>query len=224
MALFSRDPKVIRDQLMAVLLAGRDTTAATLSWTMYELSNYPEIWRKLRSRVLERVGPHAAPTYEDIKDLTCLTHALNETLRLYPAVPYNVRSCLQDSTLPGKPGQPDIAVLKGDHVLYSTLVMQRRRDLYPPVSENFADPAVYSPERWEHWTPKPWQFIPFNGGPRICIGQNFAMTEMAFTLVRLLQRYERIEYRGDWAAQYLKADIVGCPGLGVPIALYEAKW
>jgi cytochrome P450 len=93
MALFSRDPKVIRDQLMAVLLAGRDTTAATLSWTMYELSNYPEIWRKLRSRVLERVGPHAAPTYEDIKDLTCLTHALNETLRLYPAVPYNVRSC-----------------------------------------------------------------------------------------------------------------------------------
>lgn len=93
MALFSRDPKVIRDQLMAVLLAGRDTTAATLSWTIYELSNYPEIWRKLRCRVLERVGPHAAPTYEDIKDLTCLTHALNETLRLYPAVPYNVRSC-----------------------------------------------------------------------------------------------------------------------------------
>ncbi|PTB72894.1 cytochrome P450 [Trichoderma longibrachiatum ATCC 18648] len=223
MALFSRDPKVIRDQLMAVLLAGRDTTAATLSWTIYELSNYPEIWRKLRCRVLERVGPHAAPTYEDIKDLTCLTHALNETLRLYPAVPYNVRSCLQNSTLPGKPGQPDIAVLKGDHVLYSTLVMQRRKDLYPPVSDKFADTAVYSPERWEHWTPKPWQFIPFNGGPRICIGQNFAMTEMAFTLVRLLQRYERIEYRGDWAAQYLKADIVGCPGLGVPIALYEAK-
>lgn len=44
-----------------------------------------------------------------------------------------------------------------------------------------------------------------------------------FIVVRLLQRYERIEYRGDWAAQYLKADIVGCPGQGVPIALYEAK-
>ncbi|RFU78135.1 hypothetical protein TARUN_4067 [Trichoderma arundinaceum] len=212
-ALFSRDPKVIRDQIMAVLLAGRDTTAATLSWTMYELSNYPEIWRKLRSRVLERVGPDAAPTYEDIKDLTCLTHALYETLRLYPAIPYNVRTCRQ----------PDIATLKGDHIVYSTIAMQRRKDLYPPVSETFADPAIYSPERWEHWTPKPWQFVPFNGGPRICIGQNFAMTEMAFTLVRLLQKYERIEYRGDWAAQYLKADIVGCPGQGVPIALYEAK-
>lgn len=93
MALFSRDPKVIRDQIMAVLLAGRDTTAATLSWTIYELSNYPEIWRKLRSRVLETVGPEAAPTYEDLKDLTCLTHALYETLRLYPAVPFNVRTC-----------------------------------------------------------------------------------------------------------------------------------
>ncbi|KAL7947325.1 cytochrome P450 [Trichoderma barbatum] len=213
LALFSRDPKVIRDQIMAVLLAGRDTTAATLSWTLYELSNYPEIWSKLRNRVLETVGPEAAPTYEDLKDLTCLTHALNETLRLYPAVPFNVRSCRQ----------PDIATLKGDHILYSTIVMQRRKDLYPPVSDAFADPAIYSPERWEHWTPKPWQFVPFNGGPRICIGQNFAMTEMAFTLVRLLQRYERIEYRGDWAAQYLKADIVGCPGQGVPIALYEAK-
>ncbi|KAL7913384.1 cytochrome P450 [Trichoderma velutinum] len=223
MALFSRDPKVIRDQIMAVLLAGRDTTAATLSWTIYELSNYPEIWRKLRNRVLETVGPEAAPTYEDLKDLTCLTHALYETLRLYPAVPFNVRSCLENSTLPGIPGQPDIATLKGDHILYSTLAMQRVKEFYPPVSDKFADPNIYSPERWEHWTPKPWQFVPFNGGPRICIGQNFAMTEMAFTLVRLLQRYERIEYRGDWAAQYLKADIVGCPGQGVPIALYEAK-
>ncbi|KAL7934449.1 cytochrome P450 [Trichoderma chlorosporum] len=213
MALFTRDPQVIRDQIMAVLLAGRDTTAATLSWTLYELSNYPEIWHRLRSRVLETVGPEAAPTYEDLKDLTCLTHALNETLRLYPAIPFNVRTCRQ----------PDIATLKGDHILYSTLAMQRLKDFYPPVSDKFADPAIYSPERWEHWTPKPWQFIPFNGGPRICIGQNFAMTEMAFTLVRLLQRYERIEYRGDWAAQYLKADIVGCPGQGVPIALYEAK-
>ncbi|KAM0256467.1 hypothetical protein ACHAQJ_004992 [Trichoderma viride] len=215
-ALFSRDPKVIRDQIMAVLLAGRDTTAATLSWALYELSNYPDIWTKLRNRVLERVGPDAAPTYEDIKDLTYLTHALYETMRLYPAVPFNVRTCRL-------PGQPNIATLKGDHVLYSTLAMQRRKDLYPPVSETFADPAIYSPERWEHWTPKPWQFVPFNGGPRICIGQNFAMTEMAFTMVGLLQKYERIEYRGDWAAQYLKADIVGHPGQGVPIALYEAK-
>lgn len=222
-ALFSRDPKVIRDQIMAVLLAGRDTTAATLSWALYELSNYPATWQKLRSHILQKVGPDAAPSYDDIKDLTYLTHTLYETMRLYPAVPFNIRTCLENSTLPGRPGQPDIATLKGDHVIYSTLAMQRRKELYPPASETFADPAIFSPERWEHWTPKPWQFVPFNGGPRICIGQNFAMTEMAFMMIRLLQKYERLEYRGDWAAQYLKADIVGCPGQGVPIALYEAE-
>lgn len=97
-ALFSRDPKVIRDQIMAVLLAGRDTTAATLSWTIYELANYPEIWSKLRQNVLEKVGPTRNPTYNDIKGMTYLTHAINETLRLYPAVPYNIRSCRMSSS------------------------------------------------------------------------------------------------------------------------------
>lgn len=91
-ALFSRDPKVIRDQIMAVLLAGRDTTASTLAWTIYELSNYPALWKKLRDMVIEKVGPHGTPTYEDLKSMNYLTHALNETLRLYPAVPYNIRS------------------------------------------------------------------------------------------------------------------------------------
>lgn len=92
-ALYSRDPKVIRDQIFAVLIAGRDTTAATLSWTMYELSNKPEIWQKLRNQVLERVGSTRVPTYDDLKSLIYLTHTLNETLRLYPAVPFNIRSC-----------------------------------------------------------------------------------------------------------------------------------
>lgn len=89
-------------------------------------------------------------------------------------------SKVETTTLPGAVGQPDITTLKGDHVIYSTLAMQRRKDLYPPVSETFADPAIFSPERWDHWTPKHWQYVPFNGGPRICIGQNFAMTEMAY--------------------------------------------
>lgn len=93
LAMFSRDRQVIRDQIMAVLLAGRDTTASTLSWTLYEISNYPEIWNKLRNLVMDRVGPDGNPTYEDLKNLTYLTHCLNETLRMYPAVPYNIRTC-----------------------------------------------------------------------------------------------------------------------------------
>lgn len=175
-ARYSRDPKVVRDQIMAILLAGRDTTAATLSWCIYELSNYPEVYKRLRNEVLTVVGESRAPTYADLKNMTFLTHTLNETLRLYPAVPYNLRACLKDSTLPGQPGEPGIACLEDDVVIYSTHAMQRRKDLYPPVSEKFKDPAIFSPERWDHWSPKPWQFVPFNGGPRICVGQNFAVS------------------------------------------------
>lgn len=89
----TRDPRAIRDQLMAVLLAGRDTTAATLSWAVFELTGAPDVWARLRADVLARVGALAAPTYDDLKALTSLTHTLNETLRLYPAVPYNLRAC-----------------------------------------------------------------------------------------------------------------------------------
>lgn len=56
--------------------------------------------------------------------------------------------------------------------------MQRRADLYPPPSSDFADALTYSPERWENWTPGTWNYIPFNKGPRICIGQQFALTQM----------------------------------------------
>ncbi|KAJ0304183.1 hypothetical protein COL516b_006073 [Colletotrichum fioriniae] len=221
-ARFTRDPKVIRDQLVAILLAGRDTTAATLSWTLYELSRYPATYAKLRAEILTTLGPKRAPTYEDLKSMKYLTNCLQETLRLYPAVPFNVRSALTTTTLPGRNGNPDIAVIEGDSVVYSTLAMQRRRDLYPEVSETFADPAIYSPERWEHWQPKPWQYVPFNGGPRICVGQNFANTEMAYTMARILQKFDKLEYRGDWNAQVIRAEIVGAPGHGVPIALFEA--
>ncbi|KAH6850856.1 cytochrome P450 [Chaetomium sp. MPI-CAGE-AT-0009] len=226
----TRDAKAIRDQLMAVLIAGRDTTAATLSWAVYELARCPAVWARLRRDVLAAVGASAAPTYEDLKALPYLTHTLNETLRLYPAVPYNLRAALCDTSLPGGVGQPDIVVLEGDIVVYSTLAMQRRGDLYPEFvggkgekgEEGFPDPAVFCPDRWDGWTPKSWTYVPFNGGPRICVGQNFAMTEMAFTLVRLLQKYERLEYRGDWHAQFHKAEIVGAPGHGVPVAFFEA--
>ncbi|KAH6640845.1 cytochrome P450 [Chaetomium tenue] len=232
LARHTRSPQTIRDQLMAVLIAGRDTTAATLSWAIYELAQQPAVWARLRREVLSAVGggDGAAPTYDDLKGMPYLTHTLNETLRLYPAVPYNLRAALCDTSLPGGEGRPEIGVLRGDVVVYSTLVMQRRNDLYPTGSggekgmgeKGFVDPAVFCPERWDGWTPKSWTYVPFNGGPRICVGQNFAMTEMAFTLVRLLQKYERLEYRGAWHAQFHKAEIVGAPGHGVPVAFFEA--
>lgn len=220
-ARYTRNRQVLRDQIIAVLLAGRDTTAATLSWAFYELSHYPEKYKKLRDEIINHVGRTRNPTYQDLKDMSYLRHTINETLRLYPAVPYNLRGALEDTTLPGAPGQPPISVVKGDIVFYSTLVMQRRKELYPPVSEKFADPALFSPERWENWIPKSWQYVPFNGGPRICVGQNFALTEMAYCMVKILQKYDRIEYRGDWYAQKHETEVVGKPSQGVKIAMYE---
>ncbi|EFY84206.1 hypothetical protein J3459_006242 [Metarhizium acridum] len=217
----TKDPKVIRDEIMSVLLAGRDTTAATLSWVMYEMAYVPETWAKLREEILNELGPHGMPTYETLKKMQYLKNVLNEVLRLHPAVPINMRQALEDTVIPGAPGQPDVALLKGDTVTINTIGMHARKDLYPPISKDFADPAVFSPERWEHWIPTPWTYTPFSGGPRICVGQNFALTEMAFCLVRLAQTYERLEYRGDWHAQRLRADIIGTPALEVPIALFE---
>ncbi|KAF4979282.1 hypothetical protein FZEAL_4481 [Fusarium zealandicum] len=226
---FTRDRKVLRDQIIAVLLAGRDTTASTLSWVLYELGRHPEVVAKLRAEILSTVGPERTPTYADLKDMTYLKAIFSEILRLYPSVPFNVRLALKDTTLPrggGPDGSEPLPVLKDSPVVYSTLVMQRRSDLYPPVSDTFADPRIFSPDRWAHWHPRPHEYIPFNAGPRICIGQQFALTEMSYVLCRMFQRYERVvSYMKDvdGGEPRLKSDIVLSPGQGVRVALWEAQ-
>ena len=69
---FTRDRTVLRDQLIAVLLAGRDTTASTLSWTFYELARHPESYQKLRKEIIDRLGPNKPPTYDDLKSMKYL--------------------------------------------------------------------------------------------------------------------------------------------------------
>ncbi|KAL2022693.1 hypothetical protein VTK56DRAFT_4774 [Thermocarpiscus australiensis] len=231
LASYTRDREVLHDQIIAVLLAGRDTTACTLSWTVYELARHPEALAKLRAEILSVVGPTRAPTYDDLKSMKYLQNVMNETLRLYPVVPFNVRLALKDTTLPrggGPDGLQPVKVLKDTPIGYSTLVMQRRPDLYPPASENnnLPDPEEFCPDRWFRWQPRPWHYIPFNGGPRICIGQQFALTEMGYVLTRLFQRYERIDnHMGavDGGNPKLRAEIVLQPGDGVKVAFWEAK-
>ncbi|PGH13217.1 hypothetical protein AJ79_03775 [Helicocarpus griseus UAMH5409] len=227
LATFTRDPKIIRDQLISVLLAARDTTAATLSWTFYELSGRPDVVKILREEILKVVGPDASPTYTDLKNMRYLQAILKETLRLYPAVPFNMRVALTDTTLPrggGPEGELPVHIKKDTLIAYSPLYMQRRGDLYPSDSKTpFPDPGKYEPKRWlapdsrskegpfdgglgqdenndmtstssgKPWTPTPWTYIPFNGGPRICLGQQFALAEMGYTLVRLFQKYSHLE-------------------------------
>lgn len=88
---YTRNRKLLRDQIAAVLLAGRDTTAVTLSWLFYELSRHPDVVQKLRSEIEQHVGLdiEKKPTYDNLKSMRYLQHTLNEVLRLYPVVPYN---------------------------------------------------------------------------------------------------------------------------------------
>ncbi|KAF7588747.1 hypothetical protein BBP40_005273 [Aspergillus hancockii] len=198
LARFTRDPRVLRDQLVAILLAGRDTTAATLSFCIYELARSPNVVAKLRHEINDRLGlgPNAQkPTYTDLKEMKYLNAVLNETMRLYPVVPFNVRFSLHDTTLPrggGPDGLSPIGVRASTRVIYSTMLMQRDPANYD--LPNSFDPEKFLPDRWvSGWQPKPWRFIPFNGGPRICLGQQFATIEMGYTVVRVLQAFQGIK-------------------------------
>ena len=113
-------------------------------------------------------------------------------LRLYPSVPVNSRAALTRTTLPtggGPSGTSPILVRRGEAVGYSVYAMHRRRDIYGP------DADLFRPERWENDALKDvgWGYLPFNGGPRICLGQDFALLEAGYTVVRLIQCFGRIE-------------------------------
>jgi cytochrome P450 len=77
---FTKDRTVIRDQLVSTLLAGRDTTACTLSWLFYELAYHPEVYKRLREEVLSTIGKDGKPTYEDLKRMKYLQYCLNESI------------------------------------------------------------------------------------------------------------------------------------------------
>jgi cytochrome P450 len=224
LARYTRDRKVMRDQLTALLLAGRDTTASTLSWLFLELAKNPRVVEKLRAEIVEFLGDRGrAPTYQEVKDMKYLTYTINETLRLYPVVPFNVRSALTDTTLPrggGVDGTSPVGCPKDTVIGYSTLQMQRRRELYPEISASFPyDPVDWVPDRWATWTPKAWTFIPFNGGPRICIGQQFAMVEMGYTIIRILQEFDQIIDYGS--RRTMHTEIILTPAEGVKVGFVK---
>ena len=105
---YTQDRKELRDQLVNILLAGRDTTAAALSFLFYEFAYHPEVYMRLRNEVLHTLRNDGELTYANLKSMKYLQYCLNETLRLYPIVPLNGRTALMDTTLPhggGKDGQ-----------------------------------------------------------------------------------------------------------------------
>ncbi|KAB8273783.1 cytochrome P450 [Aspergillus minisclerotigenes] len=183
------NPSDITDQILNILLAGRDTTASLLSMVFYNLARRPDIWDLLRSEVATLDGK--CPSFEELKQLKYLSWVINETLRLYPVVPSNSRTANEDTFLPvggGPDGKSPVFVAKGQRVAYDVYVMHRRHDIFGPDAEEFR------PERWETIRPG-WGYLPFNGGPRICLGQQFALTEASYTTVRIVQSFKEITSR-----------------------------
>jgi len=179
---------------MNILLAARDTTSALLTFLLYFLALHPDVTQRLRAEIMEKV-PFGAPTYEDIRGLKYLRACLNETLRLFPPVPMNERASVLPSVLPAKPGQKPIYMPGNISIVYSDLLMQRRTDLWGEDANEFVPDRWIDPIRVNRLTVDPFKFIPFNAGPRICLGQNFAYNEASFLMVRLLQAFESFELR-----------------------------
>ncbi|EMD30996.1 hypothetical protein CERSUDRAFT_120204 [Gelatoporia subvermispora B] len=192
------DPKLIADETVNILIAGRDTTAGTLSFLVYLLTQHADVLRRLRNEVLQHVGPTRAPTAGDFRDMKFLRACINETLRLFPPVPGNMRWSVQATTLPPvEPGGKPFYIPAGTSVMYSDMVIHKRKDLWGPDADEF-DPDRFLDERLHKYlTPNPFIFLPFNAGPRICLGQQFAYNEISYLIVRLLQAFDDIEFASD---------------------------
>jgi cytochrome P450 len=168
----------LRDELMTIFLAGHETTANTLSWTLYLLSQNPEAEKKLHQE-LEQVIGNRAPSPEDFMKLPYTQNVIWESLRLYPPAYVIGRDAIQDVAI------GDYLLKKGEMVLMSQYVMHRN-PLY------FEQPDTFIPERFnDHYmkTLPPYAFFPFGGGPRVCIGNHFALMEAVLVLACIAQRY-----------------------------------
>ncbi|KAK6897691.1 Cytochrome P450 52A6 [Candida tropicalis] len=197
----TRDPKVLQDQLLNIMVAGRDTTAGLLSFAMFELARHPEIWSKLREEIEVNFGVGEESrveeiTFESLKRCEYLKAILNETLRMYPSVPVNSRTATRDTTLPrggGPNGTDPIFIPKGSTVAYIVYKTHRLEEYYGKDADDFR------PERWFEPSTKKlgWAYVPFNGGPRICLGQQFALTEASYVITRLVQMFETVSSSPD---------------------------
>lgn len=186
----TQDTKILKDELINLLVAGRDTTACTLTFAFYMLAEHPKIADRLRAEIFAKVGPTNRATYEDMRDMKYLRAFINEVLRLYPAVPFDSRMSNKAAVWTSKaPGSKAFYVPANTRVLYGVFLMHRRTDLWGPDALEF-DPDRFLDERLHKYlTPNPYIFTPFNAGPRICLGQQFAYQEASFFLIRLLQQF-----------------------------------
>ncbi|MCJ1241206.1 hypothetical protein MMC14_009210 [Varicellaria rhodocarpa] len=220
LAKHSQNPLELRNETLQLLNAGRDTTGALIGWVFYFLARHPRVYAKLRQIILAEFGSYTTSDISFVKLRSCdyVHHCINESLRVAGVVPINERVCTQDTTLPrggGADGSKPIFITKGQRVLITTYAMQHRADIWGEDVEEF------KPERWEG-RKYGWEFIPFGGGPRKCIGQQFSVTEISYLMVRLLQRFDRLENVEPPGPIRHHHTVSNRSGTGVQVRLHEA--
>ncbi len=170
--------KQLRDECMTLFLAGHETTAILLSWSWYLLAQHPEVERRLLEELQFTLNGRL-PTLEDLPSLKYTSWIVNEALRLYPPAWIIGRQALGDCQIGG------YTIPAGSLVLMSQWVTHHDERFY-------ADPLAFKPERWDNDLMKNlprYAYYPFGGGPRKCIGSDFAMMEAALLMATIAQQY-----------------------------------
>lgn len=190
-------------QSVLVYIAGYETTAMSLAWTILLLALHPEVLYDLEDEI-DAVLRGEAPTVEHAASMPLLDAVLKESARIMPATPIcSFRLVGEQATL-GKYTLP-----KGSLVLLSPLVTHRMGDV-------FSQPARFLPERWSHTTPTPFEYLPFGAGPRMCIGQAFANQASRLILPMVLQRF-RFSLRPNTDVSVQLKGISSAPKNGLPM-------
>jgi cytochrome P450 len=169
----------VRDEVITIFMAGHETTAVTMTWVWYLLSQHPAEEAKLHQE-LDAVLGGRAPTVEDLPNLTYTRMIIEETMRVYPPAPgLSIRQAREADEVCG------FKVWPGLQILISPWILHRHRRLWEEP-ERF-DPTRFSKEMSEK-RPR-FSYLPFGGGPRVCIGATLAMTEATLILAVLAQKF-----------------------------------
>ena len=197
----------VRDEMVIIFIAGHETTAVAMTFAFYVLSQRPEQEARLHEE-LDRVLCGRPPTYEDLENLPYTRMVIEETMRLYPPAPgVSARQAVETDTFDGR------RIAKGTAIMIAPWVLHRHHKLWDDP-ETF-DPERFSPERSKD-RPR-FAYMPFGGGPRICIGAALAMTEARLILATIAQRY-RLRLAPDQDIQ-LRARITLRPRDGIRMRL-----
>mmetsp|Transcript_114952 Transcript_114952/g.199267 ORF Transcript_114952/g.199267 Transcript_114952/m.199267 type:complete len:714 (-) Transcript_114952:203-2344(-) len=201
------DNTQMRDDLITLLIAGHETTAAVLTFATYAMIQHPEQFKRVQAEIDEMVGDRE-PTMEDVKKCRLVQNLIAETLRMWPAPPLLIRRALEDDVWPeGGTGIKDMKVGRANDLFISLYNMGRSPQLWekPDVfdidrwEKKFINPDVkgwagYDPEKRRKLCPDEsttdFAFLPFGAGERKCVGDQFALLEAAVTIIMVFRRFE----------------------------------